>query len=66
MALMIAEVYDAFRAANVPEEQARKAAEAVAAYEPRFGALERTLRVLEWMVGFNLAMTAAILWRVLS
>jgi hypothetical protein len=64
MALMLAEVYDAFRAANVPEEQARKAAEAVAGYEPRFAAIERELAVLKWMVGFNLAATLAVLLRV--
>ncbi|MGH8635931.1 MAG: hypothetical protein ACREUX_05850 [Burkholderiales bacterium] len=31
MATMISEVYDAFRAAGVPEEQARRAAEAIRA-----------------------------------
>ncbi len=66
MSTMISEVYDAFREAGASEEKARKAAEAIAAYENRFAAIERRLDVLTWMVGFNLAMTVAILWKVFS
>jgi hypothetical protein len=36
MATMISEVYDAFLASGTPEDKARKAAEAVAAYDGRF------------------------------
>jgi hypothetical protein len=63
---MISEVYDAFLAAGAPEDKARKAAEALASYENRFTAIERRLDVLTWMVGFNLVMTVAMLWRVFS
>jgi len=66
MSTMISEVYDAFREAGASEEKARKAAEAIAAYENRFAAIERRRDVLTWMVGFNLAMTVAILWKVFS
>jgi hypothetical protein len=44
----------------------KKAAEAVASYENRFSRIESDLAVLEWMVGFNLAMTIAVLWKVFS
>jgi hypothetical protein len=63
MALMVVEVYDAFRAANVPEPEARKAAEAMAAY--RQPAVESDLRLLTWMIGFNLALSVAILLKLL-
>jgi hypothetical protein len=59
MSLMQTEVYDAFRAANVPEEQARTAASALAGYStPR---TETRLRILEWMVGTNIVLTIAVL-----
>ena len=64
MTTMIAEVYDALLAAGSPEDKARKAAEAIAAYENRFTAmdqrftkLEGDLKLLTWMVGFDLAAT---------
>jgi hypothetical protein len=64
MPLMSSELYDALREANVSEEKARKAAEAVAAYDTRFAAVERKLEVLTWMVSFHLILTLGILWRV--
>ena len=66
MPLMSSELYDALLEAGASEEKARKAAEAVAAYESRFAALERKLDVLTWMVGFNLMFSLAILWRLLK
>jgi hypothetical protein len=36
VATMISEVYDAFISAGVPEDKARKAAEAIASYEESF------------------------------
>jgi hypothetical protein len=77
MATMISEVYDAFIAAGAPEDKARKAAEAIAGYENRFTSLERSLdqrfakveerlTLIQWMLGFNLAMTVAMLWKVFS
>jgi hypothetical protein len=72
MATMIAEVYDAFVAAGAPEEKARKAAEAVAAFESRFGQIENRflklegdLNLLKWMAGFNLALSAGIVMLLL-
>ena len=72
MSTMISEVYDAFKEAGASEEKARKAAEAVAGYENRFAkiderfAVDGRLVLLQWMLGFNLAMTLAILWKVFS
>lgn len=73
MSTMISEVYDAFKEAGASEEKARKAAEAVAGYENRFAKIDERFAVmdgrlvlLQWMLGFNLAMTLAILWKVFS
>ena len=70
MATMNSEVYDPFRAAGVPEEQARRAAEAISAEslptKTDIAALKLDLAVLKWMVGFNLAVTVAVLWKVFS
>lgn len=73
MATMISEVYDALKEAGASEEKARKAAEAIASYENRFSSFEnRMVRIegkidlLQWMIGFNLAMTVAVLWKVFS
>lgn len=66
MSTMISEVYDALLAAGAPEEKARKAAEAIAAYENRFAKIEADLMLLKWMVGYLVAATTAILWRVFT
>lgn len=66
MATMIAEVYDALMSAGAPEEKARRAAEAVANYENRFGKIETDLTLLKWMMGFNLAMTAGVIAKLFS
>ena len=72
MTTMIADVYDALLAAGSPEDKARKAAEAIAAYENRFTAMderftkiEGDLKLLTWMVGFNLAATVGIVFLLL-
>ena len=57
MATMISEVYEAFRAAGVPEDKARKAAEAVADLNSRLGIIEAKLTLLQWRqsgVGFGI------------
>ena len=57
MATMISEVYEAFRAAGVPEDKARKAAEAVADLNSRLGIIEAKLTLLQWLqsgVGFGI------------
>jgi hypothetical protein len=64
--IMLAEVYDALVAAGAPDDKARKAAEAVAEYNTRLSSLSSDVRLIQWMVGFNLAFTMAILWKVFS
>jgi hypothetical protein len=63
---MISEVYDALKDAGASEEKARKAAEAIAAYENRFNRIEQDLAIVKWMLGFNLAIAVATLWKVFS
>jgi hypothetical protein len=73
MSTMISEVYDALKEAGASEEKARKAAEAIAGYENRFAKIDERFTImdgrlvlLQRMLGFNLAMTIAILWKVFS
>jgi hypothetical protein len=67
---MISEVYEAFRAANVPEDKARKAVEALSAEslatKQDIQEVKAILRLHQWMIGFNLAFTMAVVWRVFS
>jgi hypothetical protein len=46
MATMISEVYDAFIASGTPEDKARKAAEAMAAYDGCFNGIEHDLGMM--------------------
>ena len=66
MSIMIAEVYEAFLDSGASESKAKAAAEALAGYEGSFSKLESGQMLLRWMVGFNLAFTMAILWKVFS
>jgi phage shock protein A len=63
MTIMMARLYDALRAGNVPDDKARAAAEEAAAYENRAARIDTDLTVLKWMVATNLAMTTAILFK---
>ena len=67
---MISEVYDAVRAAGVPDDKARAAAEALSsenlATKADINGLKTTQGLHSWMIGFNLAFTMAILWKVFS
>ena len=51
MTIMLTEVYDAFKEANVSEPTARKAAEAMAGYDTSIADIKSDLRLLKWMVG---------------
>lgn len=62
MTTMIAEVYDALVSAGADEQKARRAAEALAAHESRFAAIETRLAVLTVMVGGLYAVGAPALW----
>ena len=65
------------RAAGVPEAQAKAEAEAlVVAFSEAMDTqlatkrdtdkLDGRLNLLQWMIGFNLAFTMAVLWKVFS
>ena len=66
MSIMIAEVYEAFLDSGASETKAKAAAEALAGYESLFSQLEAGQMLLKWMIGFNLAFTMAVLWKVFS
>lgn len=73
MSTMVVELYDALISAGADEAKARDASKAVAEHEARFATIERKLvehdgrfTLLQWMAGFNLAFTMAILWKVFS
>ncbi len=63
MAIMMAKLYDALRAGNVPDDKARAAAEEAAGYENRAAKIATDLTLLKWIAGTNLAMTIAILFK---
>jgi hypothetical protein len=78
MATMISEVYDAFIASGAPENKAREAAVAMAAYDGRFNKIEGDLgmirgdinmirgdiNLLKWMDGITWALCFGILFRL--
>ncbi|HEX9903801.1 MAG TPA: integrase [Propylenella sp.] len=63
---MMGKLHEALVTAGAEKEAAREAAEEVANYDSRIGRVEADLVLLKWMVGFNVAMTLAILWRVFT
>ena len=60
LALMLSKTYDAIEAAGAPDEKAREAAEGIAGFEDRSTGIESDLKLLEWMLGLNLALSMAI------
>ena len=67
MTTMISEVYEAFKEAQVSDDTARKAAEAVAAYESRFASLELRierldgrLTLMQWMLALLIGGVASL------
>ena len=66
MALQLGALREALIDAGASPEKAGKAAEEVAAYDSKIKELKSDVKLLKWMVGFNLAMTLAVLWRVFA
>ena len=66
MSTMNSEVYDALVSAGADETKAREAAKSVAQYDSSIAEIKASLLLLKWMVGFNLAFSATILWRILT
>ena len=65
MALQLGALREALISAGAPSDKADKAAEELAGYEGRFARIEADLSILKWMMGFNLALTAAVLGKLL-
>jgi len=54
------EVFEAFRAIDIPEDKALKAAAALSKRDGDVASLKTDTSILKWMVGFVLAFQAAI------
>ena len=65
MTLMMGKLYQALRAGDVPDDKARAAAEEAAEYENQIAKIKSDLSVLKWMAGVNVALTAAVLVKLL-
>lgn len=77
MTTMINELYDALRKAGVDEDIARKAAQAVLGAEDKdklvtkdhlqaqLAEVKGEITLIKWMLGFNLAVSTAVLFKLL-
>ncbi len=72
MALRMGSLYDALLEANVSDDSARKAAEEVATYErdmmdikTEMVGIRGEMATMRWMITTNLALTLAVLGRLL-
>jgi hypothetical protein len=61
---MSSELYDALIEAGASEDKARKAAEAVAAYEARFTRIESDLTQIKWGIGTLIVLVLFIAGKV--
>jgi hypothetical protein len=64
MSSMQVEVYEAFRAIDIPEDKAVKAATALGQRDHDVSALKSDMSVMKWMMGFVLAFQVAIFVRL--
>ena len=64
MALMVGEVYEALRLAQVPDDQARAAATAVPDFERRIGKIETLVSINTAVLAMNTALVIAAAGRV--
>jgi hypothetical protein len=66
MAMLNYDVFEAFKSAGADDDKARRAAEALAQDQGRFGKIEAKLDLHSWILAFNTAMIVAVLWRVFT
>ena len=64
MALMVGELYEALRIANVPDEKARAAAQAVADFERHIGKIETLVSVNSAVLAIKTALVMAVAGRL--
>lgn len=57
---MQSEVFEAFRAIDVPEDKALKAAQALSRRDDDVAGLKSDMTLMKWMMGFVLAIQVAI------
>lgn len=60
MSTMQSEVFEAFRAIDIPEEKALKAATALSKRDDDVATLRHDMALMKWMLGFVLAFQVAI------
>jgi hypothetical protein len=60
MPIMLEKLYDALRAADIPDEKARAAAVEVAEFKESISEIKSTLRLHTWILSFNTAIIIAI------
>jgi phage shock protein A len=65
MALQLGALREALISGGATPELANKAAEEVATYESRLASTDARLTLLTWMVGANIALTVAVLAKLL-
>ncbi len=66
MALQLGAIRDALLDACATAEKADRASEELAGYKTRLASIDGRLSLLTWMLGFDLVLTAGVLWRLLS
>lgn len=66
MPIMLEKLYDALRAADVPDDKARAAAVEVAEFKDAIAAMRTDLAVLKGMIGINLALSLAIVVKLFA
>ena len=66
MSLMITGLYDALKNAGATDDLAKQAAQEVASYENRLSKIEGDIGLLKWMVAFNIAMTATVMFKLFN
>jgi hypothetical protein len=64
MPIMMEKLYDALRAANIPEDKARAAAVEVAEFQASISEIKSTLRLHTWILTVNTAMIVAIVGKL--
>ncbi len=60
MSVMQAEVFEALRAIDIPEDKALKAATALSKRDDDVASLKSDMAIMKWMMGFVLAFQVAI------
>jgi len=64
MSTMISELYVALKDAGASEDKAQAAATAIADYDSLFSKVDADFLLLKWMVGFNLAFSVAVVFKM--